>query len=77
MPRTPQRASVQAERLRKRLRKNRPLTTIGIQIPEDVVEDLKRLAPLRGFSGYQALIRTYIGHGLRQDLERFGSEFSQ
>jgi len=35
-----------------------------------VIEDLKRLAPLLGFSGYQPLIRAYIGQGLRADLER-------
>ncbi len=54
--------------LKKRLRKDRPMTTISLQIPEDVVEDLKRIAPLRGISGYTPLIRAYIGQGLRQDL---------
>jgi hypothetical protein len=29
-----------------------------------------RVAPLLGFSGYQPLIRAYIGQGLRADLER-------
>ena len=62
------------EALKKRLDKNRPMTSITIRIPEDVVEDLKRLAPLLGFSGYQPLIRAYIGQGLRTDLERFESE---
>ncbi len=61
---------MKAEALKKRLDKNRPMTTITIRIPEDVVDDLKRLAPLLGFSGYQPLIRTYIGQGLRADLER-------
>ena len=37
-------------------------------MPEDVVDDLKRVAPLLGHSGYQPLIRMYIGQGLRQDL---------
>lgn len=46
------------------------MTTISIRMPEDVLEDLKRVAPILGFSGYQPLIRTYIGQGLRQDLER-------
>jgi hypothetical protein len=46
------------------------MVTISMRIPEDVVEDLKRVAPLLGFSGYQPLIRAYIGQGLRQDLER-------
>jgi hypothetical protein len=58
------------EALKKRLDKNRPMTTVTIRIPEDVIEDLKRLAPLLGFSGYQPLARAYIGQGLRSDLER-------
>ena len=58
------------EALKKRLDKNRPMTTVTICIPEDVIEDLKRVAPLLGFSGYQPLIRAYIGQGLRADLER-------
>jgi len=37
-------------------------------MPEDVVKELKRVAPLLGFSGYQPLIRAYIGQGLRKDL---------
>lgn len=58
------------ERLQKRLRRDRPMTTISIRIPEDVIEDLKRVAPALGFSGYQPLIRAYIGQGLRKDLAR-------
>ena len=46
------------------------MTTISFRIPEDVVDELKRVAPLLGFSGYQPLIRAYIGQGLRRDLER-------
>jgi len=57
-------------RLRKRLRANRPMTTISMRMPEDVIVDLKRVAPLLGFTGYQPLIRAYIGQGLRSDLER-------
>jgi serine protease inhibitor len=62
------------EILKKRLDRNRPMTSVTIRMPEDVVEDLKRVAPLLGFSGYQPLIRAYIGQGLRVDLERFESE---
>ncbi len=43
---------------------------ISLRMPEDVVEDLKRIAPLLGFSGYQPLMRTYVGQGLRSDIER-------
>jgi hypothetical protein len=46
------------------------MTAISIRMPVDVVDDLKRIAPLLGFSGYQPLIRAYIGQGLRVDLER-------
>jgi predicted transcriptional regulator len=59
--------------LKQRLDRNRPMTSVTIRMPEDVVEDLKRVAPLLGFSGYQPLIRAYIGQGLRVDLERFES----
>jgi GNAT superfamily N-acetyltransferase len=54
------------ERIRGRLRKDRPMTTISIRIPEDVIDDLKEIAPVLGFSGYQPLIRAYIGQGLRK-----------
>ena len=56
-----------------RLQKDRPMTMVSIRIPEDVIEDLKRVAPMLGFSGYQALIKAYIGQGLRADLERLES----
>ncbi|HEX4959891.1 MAG TPA: hypothetical protein VF173_03560 [Thermoanaerobaculia bacterium] len=61
---------MKTQQLRDRLSKDRPMTTISLRIPEDVVEDLKRVAPLVSFSGYQPLIRAYIGQGLRQDLAR-------
>ena len=57
-------------KLRQRLRSDRTMTTINLRIPEDVVEDLKQIAQRLGISGYQALIRVYVGQGLRADLER-------
>ncbi|MEA3351163.1 MAG: hypothetical protein U9Q82_11115 [Chloroflexota bacterium] len=57
-------------KLKERLQKNRPMKMISLRMPEDVVEDLKRIAPLLGFSGYQPLMRTYVGQGLRSDMER-------
>jgi predicted DNA binding CopG/RHH family protein len=66
--------SMKVEALKQRLNRNRPMTSVTIRMPEDVVEDLKKVAPLLGFSGYQPLIRAYIGQGLRVDLERFESE---
>lgn len=46
------------------------MIAITLRMPTDVVEDLKDVAPILGFSGYQPLIRAYIGRGLREDLER-------
>lgn len=60
------------ERLKTRLKKDRPMMVISMRIPEDVIEDLKEVAPALGFSGYQPLIRSYIGQGLRKDLVRLG-----
>jgi predicted transcriptional regulator len=65
------------ERLKTRLRKDRPMTTISIRMPEDVIEDLKEIAPALGMSGYQPLIRAYIGQGLRRDLERLDNSQMQ
>ena len=62
------------ERLKKRLDRNRPMTTVSIRFPVDVIEDLKRVAPLRGFSGDQPLMRAYVGQGLRVDLERLEND---
>lgn len=62
------------EHLKKRLDRNRPMTTISIRFPVDVIADLKRVAPLRGFSGYQPLVRAYVGQGLRMDLERLEND---
>lgn len=59
-----------SERIKKRLRKNRTMTTISMRLSEDVIEDLKEIAPALGFSGYQPLIRAYIGQGLRKDIAR-------
>jgi|SRR5580658_322355 hypothetical protein len=59
-----------ADGIKKRLRRDRPMTTISMRVPEDVIEDLKTVAPKLGFSGYQPLIRAYIGQGLRKDLAR-------
>ena len=57
-------------KLKARLRKDRPMTMISLRVPEDVLDDLKLVAPRLGFSGYQPLIRAYIGQGLRVDLAR-------
>lgn len=55
------------ERIKTRLAKDRPMTSITVRIPDDVVKSMKEIAPQRGFSGYQALLKSYIGEGLRRD----------
>jgi hypothetical protein len=62
-----------SERIRQRLKKDRPMTVISLRMPEDVVEELKEIAPSLGFGGYQPLIRAYIGQGLRKDQARLES----
>jgi hypothetical protein len=66
-----------AEKIRNRLRKDRPMVTISLRVPEDVIEDLKEIAPTLGFSGYQPLMKAYIGQGLRKDLERLDNSQAQ
>ena len=58
-------------RLKARLDKDRPMTSITLRIPVDVVESMKAIAPLRGFSGYQTLLKSYIGDGLRRDEAQY------
>ena len=58
------------ERILRSLRRDRPMTSITLRMPVDVLDDLKRIAPDLGFSGYQPLIRAYVGRGLREDLFR-------
>ena len=60
-----------SERIRTRLAKDRPMTSITLRIPVDVVDSMKEIAPLRGFSGYQALLKSYIGEGLRRDEAQY------
>lgn len=55
------------ETLKKRLAKDRPVTSITLRIPVDVVDSLKAIAPHKGFSGYQTLLKAYISEGLRRD----------
>jgi len=59
--------------LKKRLRRDRPMASVTLRMPTDVVDDLKRMAPILGFSGYQPLVRFYVGQGLRADLARLES----
>ena len=47
----------------------RPVETVSIEIPKDTLEALKKIAAHRDMS-YQALLKFYIGQGLRQDLAK-------
>ncbi|MGY6216562.1 hypothetical protein ACW73L_15505 [Methylolobus aquaticus] len=60
-----------SERLKKRLDKDPPMTSITLRIPVAVVESMREIAPLRGFSGYQTLLKSYVSEGLRRDEERY------
>jgi len=62
------------ESLKKKLERDRPMTSVTIRMPNDVIDDLKRIAPLLSFTGYQPLIRAYVGQGLRKDLEHLNSD---
>jgi hypothetical protein len=62
-----------SERIHQRLKKDRPMTVISLRMPEDVIEELKEIAPSLGFGGYQPLIRAYIGQGLRKDQARMAN----
>lgn len=60
--------------LKQRLTKDRPVTSITLRIPVDVVESLKAIAPRRGLSGYQTLLKSYISDGLRRDEALYESD---
>jgi len=62
------------EKVIRRLKKDRPSVTISLRIPEDVLADLRTLAPILGLSGYQSLIKAYISQGLRRDWVRMKEE---
>ena len=55
------------ETVKKRLTKVRTQTSITLRIPVDVVESLKAIAPHKGYTGYQTLLKAYISDGLRRD----------
>lgn len=52
---------------KRRLAKDRAMTSITLRIPQDVVESLKVIAPLKGMAGYQTLLKSYISECLRRD----------
>ena len=52
-----------SDTIKSRLNKARPMTSITLRVPVDVVESMKSIAPYKGFSGYQALLKSYIRAG--------------
>lgn len=50
------------------LSEEREITTISINMPSEVIRDLKHAAMSKGMSDYQALIKFYVGQGLRKDI---------
>jgi len=59
--------------LQRRLVKDRPMTSITLRIPVDVVDSMKTIAPLRGMAGYQSLLKLYISEGLRRDEAEYSA----
>jgi uncharacterized DUF497 family protein len=49
--------------------RSRAIEKVSIDIPKDALDSLKKVASIRDMS-FQALIKFYIGQGLRQDLSR-------
>ncbi|AUS99976.1 hypothetical protein CLI64_06025 [Nostoc sp. CENA543] len=50
----------------------RPNETVSLEIPKDTLESLKKIADSRDMS-CEALLKFYIGQGLRQDLAKLFS----
>lgn len=50
------------------------LHSITLRIPVDVVESLEAIAPRRGFSGYQTLLKSYTSDGVRRDEATYGTD---
>ncbi|MDZ7960719.1 MAG: hypothetical protein RMY34_23030 [Aulosira sp. DedQUE10] len=53
--------------------RSRPVETVSIQIPKDTLDSLKKVAVNRDMV-LEALLKFYIGQGLRQDLAKLFSE---
>lgn len=66
-----------SDRLKTRLAAERPMTSITLRIPVDVVDAMKAIAPQRGLSGYQTLLKLYLSEGLRRDEAQFAASSKQ
>ena len=56
-------------RITKRMVKDPPMELISMRLPRHMIDELKEIAVLKGFTGYQGLIRYYVSQGARKDLE--------
>ena len=65
------------DKLKKRLKADRAMTSITLRIAQDVIESLKAIAPMKGMSGYQTLLKAYISEGLRRDEAEYLSDTTQ
>ena len=50
------------------------MAMISLRLPKETITELKRVAPLLGFSGYQPLIRVYITQALQKDAAKILGE---
>ncbi len=57
------------ERIQKRMVKDAPMSLISMRLPQHMIDELKEIAAVKGFTGYQGLIRYYISQGARKDIE--------
>ncbi len=57
------------ERITKRMVKDPPMELISMRLPRHMIDELKEIAVVKGFTGYQGLIRYYVSQGARKDLE--------
>jgi hypothetical protein len=60
-----------SEKMKARLAKDRPMISITIRMPVDAVESMKAIAPHKGLSGYQSLLKSYVSEGLRKDEAQY------
>ncbi len=49
---------------------NRPWMTVSLRLPVDLVDDMKEIAPMLGWTRYTTAMRGYIGRGLYEDYDR-------
>jgi len=56
-------------RARLRMGVNRPWMTVSLRLPVDLVDDLKEIAPMLGWTRYTTAMRGYIGRGLDEDCD--------